>query len=83
MRQRIGALAVDLAIVLLTATGFSLAIGDFWMPFAIAMVCYYAGGILIFGNTAGVCLFAAVAGEDPAHAAAHAAHASASAPSAM
>jgi transcriptional regulator with XRE-family HTH domain len=81
-RQRIGAAAADLAILLLTAIGFSLAIGYFWMPLAIAMVCYYAGGILILGNTAGICLFAALAGDDPPRTTAHGAPVSAGARSA-
>ena len=78
-RQRIGAAAADLAIVLLMAIAFSVAVGHFWMPLAIAMVCYYAGGILILGNTAGICLFAFVAGQGLPEATAHAAHVSAGA----
>jgi transcriptional regulator with XRE-family HTH domain len=30
----------------------------FWMPLGIAALCYYAGSILLLGNTPGVCLFA-------------------------
>jgi hypothetical protein len=30
----------------------------FWLPFGIAMIGYYVGGILLLGNTPGVCLLA-------------------------
>jgi transcriptional regulator with XRE-family HTH domain len=83
-RQRVGAAAVDLATLLIIATAFSAALGDFWMPLAIAMACYYVGGILIFGNTPGVCLFAALASDvGDRTTASHDSHASASAPRAM
>ena len=35
-----------------------LVLGTFWTPFAVVTLCYYAGGILILGNSPGVCLFA-------------------------
>jgi transcriptional regulator with XRE-family HTH domain len=35
-----------------------LVLGTFWAPFAVVTLCYYAGGILILGNSPGVCLFA-------------------------
>ena len=83
-RQRVRAAAVDLATLLVMATAFSAALGDFWMPLAIAMVCYYVGGILLFGNTPGVCLFAALASDDRARTTAdHDPHGAASAPRAM
>ena len=65
-RPRVAAAAADLGTLLLIATAFAAALGDFWMPLAIAMACYYVGGILIFGNTPGVCLFAALASDDGA-----------------
>jgi transcriptional regulator with XRE-family HTH domain len=35
-----------------------LVLGTFWTPFAVVTLCYYAGGILLLGNSPGVCLFA-------------------------
>jgi transcriptional regulator with XRE-family HTH domain len=66
-RHRIAAIAADLAILGVISVGFAAALDEFWMPLAVAMAGYYAGGILIFGNTPGVCLAAAMAAEDPAH----------------
>jgi transcriptional regulator with XRE-family HTH domain len=37
----------------------------FWMPLGIAALCYYAGSILVLGNTPGVCLFAPRPRQDP------------------
>jgi transcriptional regulator with XRE-family HTH domain len=55
---RLGAAALD-AGATLALGGFSyLLIGMFWVPFGLAMLCYYVGGILALGNTPGVCLFA-------------------------
>ena len=75
-RHRVGAIAADLGILGLISMGFWMAVGDVWMPLAVAMAVYYAGGILILGNTPGVCLSAAVARDDPARREAnHASHA--------
>ena len=35
-----------------------VVLGVFWVPFAVVMITYYAFGILILGNSPGVCLFA-------------------------
>jgi len=35
-----------------------LMLGTFWTPFAVVTLCYFAGSILILGNSPGVCLFA-------------------------
>jgi transcriptional regulator with XRE-family HTH domain len=84
VRQRMSAAAVDLGTLLIIASALSAALGDFWMPFAIAMVCYYVGGILIFGNTPGVYLCAVLASDDGVPTtASHDSHASASAPRAL
>jgi transcriptional regulator with XRE-family HTH domain len=75
-RHRLAAVAADLGMLGLISMGFWVALADFWMPLAIAMAVYYAGGILVLGNTPGVCLSAAIAAEDPAQAeASHASHA--------
>jgi transcriptional regulator with XRE-family HTH domain len=65
-RHRLGAIGTDLAIFGVISMGFGAALEDFWMPLAIAMAGYYAGGILILGNTPGVCLSAAFASADSA-----------------
>lgn len=56
--RRCAAAACDLGvIVLLGAISFSV-LGRFWLPVAVSMMIYYAGGILLLGNTPGVCLLA-------------------------
>ena len=65
-RQRVGAAASDLGILTLIGLGFAAALGEFWMPLAVSMVFYYLGGILVLGNTPGVCLFAAIVDDVPA-----------------
>jgi transcriptional regulator with XRE-family HTH domain len=44
-------------MLVLALTAFAL-IDQFWMPLGVVMLCYYLGGILLLGNTPGVCLFA-------------------------
>jgi len=57
-RARLKAVAWDCAATLaLAAVAFAM-LGSFWTPFAIVTICYYVGGILILGNSPGVCLFA-------------------------
>jgi hypothetical protein len=53
------------------------------MPLAIAMSAYYVGGILIFGNTPGVCLFGALGTDDGPAGEHHETHATAGARRAM
>jgi transcriptional regulator with XRE-family HTH domain len=65
-RQRLGAAASDLGILAVMGLGFAATLGQFWMPLAIVMACYYLGGILVLGNTPGVCLFAAIVKETSA-----------------
>jgi len=45
-------------VVLAIGISLFMVIGEFWSSFGVAMLCYYVGGILILGNTPGVCLFA-------------------------
>src|SRR5215510_634021 len=55
---RLKAVAWDCtATLVLAAVAFGM-LGSFWTPFAIVTLCYYVGGILILGNSPGVCLFA-------------------------
>ena len=40
------------------ALGVFPVLGHFWTPLGVSMLCYFVGGIVILGNTPGVCLFA-------------------------
>jgi hypothetical protein len=54
------AAACDCAILAGVGAGVFAAFGTFWQPFAIASLLYYVGGVLVLGNTPGVCLFGPV-----------------------
>ena len=54
--RRLGAVAVDASITALVAVGLYLTLGSIWVPLTIFMACYYWGGILLLGNSPGVCL---------------------------
>ena len=56
--DRIAAITCDLAVVSLIGLALYGAIGIFWMPLCIAFAVYYAGGVLLLGNTPGVRLCA-------------------------
>ena len=58
MRQRWAAAACDAVIVLTIALGVFLTLDTFWLPLGVVMLGYYLGGILLLGNTPGVCLWA-------------------------
>lgn len=58
-RLRCFAVAVDAFVLSVMGVGLFAVLGSFWAPLAIATAIYYSGSILIFGNTPGVCLFAA------------------------
>src|SRR5712692_7762598 len=58
VRQRLAAITWDTGVVIAIAVTLFIAIGEFWSSLGISMLCYYVGGILILGNTPGVCLFA-------------------------
>jgi transcriptional regulator with XRE-family HTH domain len=55
---RCKAAAWDIVATLALGAVAFLTLGTFWIPFAVVTLCYYAGGILILGNSPGVCLFA-------------------------
>lgn len=57
-RRRILAASWDVASPLLIAAIAYLVVGMFWIPLAVVMLSYFAGGILALGNTPGICLFA-------------------------
>ena len=56
--ERCSAVACDVAVLAVLSLGIFAVLGSFWMPLAATMLVYYAGGILLLGNTPGVCLFA-------------------------
>jgi transcriptional regulator with XRE-family HTH domain len=58
IRKRWAAAAYDAGVSCTIALGLFPLIGHFWTPLGVSMLCYYFGGILILGNTPGVCLFA-------------------------
>jgi transcriptional regulator with XRE-family HTH domain len=57
-RSRCAAVACDAAVILVLGGAMYLVLGTLWMPLAIALAGYYAGGILLLGNSPGVCLCA-------------------------
>jgi transcriptional regulator with XRE-family HTH domain len=57
-RDRWAAVACDAAIVVTLGLAIAAVLGTLWMPLCLALVGYYAGGILLLGNTPGVCLCA-------------------------
>ena len=56
MRQRWAAVACDGGIILAVALCVFIACDSFWLPLGLTMIAYYLGGILLLGNTPGVCL---------------------------
>jgi transcriptional regulator with XRE-family HTH domain len=56
--ERCLAVACDIAVIAALGLLSFAALGSFWMPLAATTLAYYAGGILLLGNTPGVCLFA-------------------------
>ena len=58
MRHSWAAVACDGGFVVAIALCAFIAFDKFWLPLGVAMLTYYLGGILLLGNTPGVCLFA-------------------------
>lgn len=58
VRSRLVAIACDAAIVIALGLTFYLVLGTLWMPLCLTLAGYYCGGILLLGNTPGVCLCA-------------------------
>jgi transcriptional regulator with XRE-family HTH domain len=67
LRHRLAAVAWDAGSMLAVAVAAFMLIDRFWAPLAITMLCYYSGGILLLGNTPGVCLFAPRTHDDDPH----------------
>jgi len=56
-RQRCVASVWDFCVTLAIGLLAFLIFGDFWVPFAVGMICYHAGGGIVLGNTPGAFLF--------------------------
>ena len=56
--ERCFAVACDIAVIAALGLILFAVLGSLWMPLAATMLVYYVGGILLLGNTPGVCLFA-------------------------
>jgi transcriptional regulator with XRE-family HTH domain len=63
--SRLAAAAWDAGTTLALALTAFVVLGQFWTPLGVVMLCYYIGGILVLGNTPGVCLFAPRSHDDP------------------
>src|SRR5262249_38497584 len=57
-RSRLAAIGCDLVIVITLGLTMYLMLGTVWMPLCLSLAGYYAGAILLLGNTPGVCLCA-------------------------
>jgi transcriptional regulator with XRE-family HTH domain len=55
---RLRAVALDLFVLGVVGLGLFVVFGTVWAPLSLAIAAYYAGSILLLGNTPGVCLFA-------------------------
>jgi transcriptional regulator with XRE-family HTH domain len=62
--RRLAAAACDAATTVALALTAFVFIDEFWAPLGVATLCYYVGGILMLGNTPGVCLLAPRSNED-------------------
>jgi hypothetical protein len=58
LRPRLAAVACDAGVIAAVAVCMFIAFEQFWLPLGLAMIGYYLGGILLLGNTPGVCLLA-------------------------
>ena len=57
MRRRWAAVESDACVAFAIAVLVFLASGKFWAPLSVTALGYYLGGILLLGNTPGVCLW--------------------------
>ena len=57
-KRRWAAAAWDLGSLVAIALSVFVYMDAFWMPLGVTALCYYVGGILVLGNSPGVCLFA-------------------------
>ena len=59
-RRRLMAAAWDLTVLIGIAASVFAVSDRFWLPLGLSSLLYYVGGILMLGNTPGVCLFAPI-----------------------
>jgi transcriptional regulator with XRE-family HTH domain len=57
-RDRWAAVGCDAAVTMTLGLVLYAVLGTLWMPLCLTLVGYYGGGILLLGNTPGVCLSA-------------------------
>jgi transcriptional regulator with XRE-family HTH domain len=57
-RRRCGAIACDATVIVTLGLAIALVLKSVWMPLCVVTLGYYAGGILLLGNTPGVRLCA-------------------------
>ncbi len=57
-KTRLAAIGVDAILVGSLSFTIAMVVGTLWMPLSVTLFAYYAGGILVLGNTPGVCLCA-------------------------
>jgi hypothetical protein len=62
MTRRVIAVAADAGVIGLLGAGLYMVLGAFWAPVTLAVIAYYFVGILVLGNTPGVCLAASARG---------------------
>jgi transcriptional regulator with XRE-family HTH domain len=67
LRSRITAVACDAAVVGTIGLVVYAVMGTLWAPLCLALVGYYGGGILLLGNTPGVCFVAATEQAEQRH----------------
>lgn len=58
LRGRWAAIGCDAAVIITIGIAMYFVLGSLWMPLSVASLGYYAAGILLLGNTPGVCLCA-------------------------
>ena len=66
MLRRAAAAAWDVGVLMAIGLTLFRTLHQFWMPLAIATLGYYVAGIVLLGNTPGVCLFAPGSARDGA-----------------
>jgi transcriptional regulator with XRE-family HTH domain len=57
-RSRFSAVVWDVGFNLAVALTAYVALGRFWSPLGVSLLCYYVSSVLIIGNTPGVSFFA-------------------------
>ena len=61
-RSRWPAIACDATIIAIMGFAIDAVFGTLWMPLCLTLIGYYAGGILLLGNTPGACVGASFGG---------------------